>query len=117
MKIVRNDIIPAKGYKAMTVWPFIFVRRGSTFTPTDERHERIHGRQQVELLLLPFYILLVLFYLVGLLRHGNHRMAYRGTPFEAEAYMNENDTAYLDNRKWYAWTKYIGKKKYKKETT
>lgn len=28
MKIVYNNIIPFKGYLAMRVWPFVFVRKG-----------------------------------------------------------------------------------------
>jgi hypothetical protein len=44
MKIVRNSIIPFKGYKAMCVWPFIFVRKDCSFNEIDLNHENIHGR-------------------------------------------------------------------------
>jgi len=107
MLIVRNDIIPFDGYKAITLWPFIFVRTCSRFAPEDERHERIHGRQQAELLIVLFYALYALFYLYGLVRYHSHKKAYRSNPFEAEAYACEDDTDYLQHRKIYAWTKYF----------
>ena len=33
--------------------------------------------------------------------------AYRNISFEREAYSNEKDLSYLDNRKWFAWIRYI----------
>ena len=35
--------------------------------------------------------------------------SYRGNAMEQEAYTNEKDPDYLNNRKHYAWIKYIGK--------
>ena len=54
MFIVRNTLIPFPGYIAVTLWPFIFVRRKAwpRFTDDTLRHERIHGLQQVELLMV-----------------------------------------------------------------
>jgi hypothetical protein len=43
MIIVKNNIIPFKGYKAITLWPFIFVRKECSFDEIDLNHELIHG--------------------------------------------------------------------------
>jgi hypothetical protein len=29
MIVIENDIIPLKGYAAVTIWPFVFVRNGT----------------------------------------------------------------------------------------
>ena len=42
MLIIHNKLIPVKGFKAITLWPFIFVR--SSFNEIDLNHENIHGR-------------------------------------------------------------------------
>lgn len=43
---IYNNIIPFKGYKALVMWPLLFVRKGARFGEVDERHEKIHGEQQ-----------------------------------------------------------------------
>ena len=92
MKVISNHIIPFKGFKAITLWPFIFCR--SEMTEVDLNHENIHGRQQLELLLIGFYLI----YLVEWIFKG-----YRRISFEVEAYDNENNLDYLKTRKKYAW--------------
>ena len=96
MKIVRNNIIPFKGYKAITIWPFIFVRKECSFDEVDLNHENIHGKQQLELLIIFFYLI----YLVEWIIKG-----YRNISFEREAYGNEDNLNYLKTRKHYAWLK------------
>lgn len=70
-------------------------------------HERIHTRQQMELLFIPFYLLYILEWLIRLLQYRNHRQAYLNISFEREAYSHGNDLEYLKNRKKYAWLKYL----------
>ena len=112
MIIIRNSIIPFPGYKAMTIWPFIFVRRSAwaRYTYTTDRHERIHGRQQLELLLLPFYLWYVMEWLVRILILRDADRAYRSISFEQEAYDHERDADYLQQRRHYAWLKYLFKR-------
>lgn len=107
MIIIRNSVIPFKGFKAITLWPFIFVRNNASFTEADERHERIHGRQQVEMLLLPFLLWYGLEWLIRLIITGSTHRAYRDIGFEQEAYTNQNDEEYLNKRRLYAWFKYL----------
>ena len=131
MIIVRNTVIPFQGFIAITLWPFIFVRRQAwaRFTNDVIRHERIHGRQQVEmlavgaviatvlalcgagwwsLLALPLFLwLYVLEWLLAIVHYGSSRLAYRAISFEREAYANEHDPDYLKQRKPFAWLRYI----------
>ena len=66
--IIRNSLIPFGSFLAINLCGLIFVRRGYTFTPTDLNHERIHTRQQLELLFLPFFLLYILEWLFRLLQ-------------------------------------------------
>lgn len=91
MKIIKNNIIPFKGFKAVTIWPFIFVR--GSFNNIDLNHENIHGKQQIELLLIFFYII----YFIEWIFKG-----YRKISFEKEAFNNENNLDYLKQRKLFA---------------
>jgi len=45
MITIKNNIIPFKGFTAMTLWPFVFVRkdREQNYTHTAKNHEAIHG--------------------------------------------------------------------------
>ena len=54
MKVIYNKIIPFKGYKAITIWPFIFARK--KLSEIDINHEKIHLAQQLELLNLKFLL-------------------------------------------------------------
>jgi hypothetical protein len=58
-------------------------------------HEFIHFRQQIELLIIPFYILYLLNYLINLIRYHKHTEAYRNILFEREAYENDSNLSYL----------------------
>ena len=97
MLVIRNKLIPFKGFKAITIWPFIFVRKECSFDEVDLNHENIHGKQQLELLIIFFYLI----YLVELIIKG-----YRNISFEKEAYNNEDNLNYLKTRKHFAmWRK------------
>lgn len=62
MKIIYNNIIPLRGYDAMCIYPFIFVRndRRQYFTKKTETHECIHAYQQIETCVLFLLVLLLL---------------------------------------------------------
>ena len=92
--IVKNNIIPFKGYKAISIWPFIFCR--SDLNSVDLNHEKIHLAQQLELLVIPFYVI----YLVEWIFKK-----YRNISFEKEAYSNESNLDYLKTRKHYSMWK------------
>lgn len=73
-------------------------------------HERIHLRQQAELLILPFYIWYVLEYFIRLVRYKDKKRAYRNISFEREAYANEANPDYSKNRKFWAFLKFLNTK-------
>lgn len=96
--IIRSKIIPIKGFAAMAIFPFIFVRGDKKLSTKTLNHEWIHFSQQKELLIIPFYLIYFIFWLI---------YGYKEMPFEKEAYKNSSDENYLKNRKLYSWIKYI----------
>ena len=129
MKTVYNNIIPLKGFKAITIYPFVFVRKSARFTSTDEYHERIHAKQQKEcltvavpvaavlwaagcgawsLLALPlFFWWYIVEWLVRIVQYGSPHKAYRNISFEREAYQWQDNRYYLAMRPHFSWFRYI----------
>ncbi len=108
MKIVQNrfsDLILARGFAALTVWPFIFVRTDTVPTRQLLTHEEIHARQQLEMLWLPFFVWYGAEWLVRLC--VDRRTAYRNIAFEQEAYRNDWNEDYLTERKPYSWMRLL----------
>jgi hypothetical protein len=70
-------------------------------------HERIHWRQQLELLIVFFHILYLGEWLIRLITNPGN--AYRSISFEREAYANDDKPDYLEKRRPYAWVKYLFK--------
>ncbi len=91
--------------RAITLWPWIIFRDDADEVTIN--HERIHIRQQAELLVIPFYVLYAGFWLFYKLKGQTNSEAYMNIPFEKEAYANDEDRVYLLNRKWFSWKKYI----------
>ncbi len=105
--IVSKYLIP-KGFRGMTVFPFVVVRdQNAQDYLALMNHERIHLRQQLELLVLPFFVLYGLDYLAKLIRYRDKDKAYRNVVFEREAYQNENDLDYLKSRSFWKFLKYV----------
>lgn len=86
MKIIYNNIIPFKEFKAINLFGILFVRKGCKMSSIDINHERIHYAQMKELLYIPFYIIYFIEWLIRFLYLGNSYKAYRSTSFEVEAY-------------------------------
>lgn len=92
----------------MALYPFILLKHKQQ--KKDQvliNHERIHLRQQVELLIIPFYLLYLIHYLLNLVRFRNHDRAYFNIIFEKEAYACDKNLNYLKTRKFFAWVKYL----------
>lgn len=106
--IIRVPFLPATG---MALFPFILVKTAGLKTnKIILNHENIHLRQQLELLLLPFYLIYLLNYLLNLLYYLNHGRAYRNIVFEREAYTHERNLQYLPKRKLWAWISFFSRK-------
>ena len=69
-------------------------------------HEKIHLRQQLELLVLPFYVWYVLEFFVRYIRYKNWFMAYSNISFEREAYAKQSDYDYLKSRPLWSFLRY-----------
>lgn len=114
MKIIRNRWIPFKGFSAVNILGVIFVRKdlpteylsNLDWLETIVRHERIHTRQMVELLVIPFYLLYIIEWLVRLAIYRDADRAYRTITFEQEAYAHQDDPEYRLRRKPYAFLHY-----------
>ncbi|WP_264552073.1 hypothetical protein [Flavobacterium sp. N2038] len=105
--IVAKYLIP-KGYRGMAVFPFVVVKYG--FDKTNGifvNHEKIHLRQQLELLVIPFFVWYFAEFLIRLIQYKNKDLAYRNISFEREAYTNETNLNYLKNRSFFEVLNYI----------
>ena len=97
-----------KNYVGLSLWPFIFLKEGSLKTDgVLINHERIHLKQQRELLILPFYFLYISEWLLRSLLYLDSYRAYRNISFEREAYANEGDMQYLSTRKSFGFLDYL----------
>ena len=125
MRIVINNYIPFKGFKAITIWPLVFAR--TELKPDDERHEMIHGKQQKEMmwlgLWLGFAFLYGLMWLIEVVRclfdkkrgAGENlakkrklwKRAYKMIPFEREAFYGEDIEDFLEKRKLFNFIHFI----------
>lgn len=96
-------ILPSQNYRAMAIWPVIFVKEKSLLSDkTIMNHEKIHLAQQLELLVLPFYFIYFSEYVYYRLAKMNHDAAYRTISFEREAYEFDKNLNYLRKRKLWA---------------
>lgn len=107
MKIVRNNIIPFRGFRAINLFGILFVREAAEVTGTVINHERIHSMQMRETGYVLFYVWYFIEWLVRLALSGD---AYRSISFEREAYTNQTDFSYLERREPFAWVSYIKSK-------
>lgn len=107
MIVVVNRWLLRKGFAGMALWPFVIVRSSeSKKNPIFLNHERIHLRQQIELLVLPFFLWYALEFLFRWMQYKNRYQAYRNILFEREAYTNEKDLHYLKQRSFWNFLKY-----------
>lgn len=70
-------------------------------------HELIHWPQQLQLLIIIFYIWYLVEWLIRIPING--RKAYKNIVFEREAHFNEYNPDYLETRKFWAFLKYYNK--------
>ena len=105
--IVSRYLIP-KGFRGITMFPFIVVyeydlKQNSVII----NHEKIHIQQQIELLILPFFLLYGVEFLIKWIVYKDKNLAYRNISFEKEAYANEIELTYLKQRHFWSFLKFI----------
>lgn len=105
--IVTKYLIP-KGFAGLALFPFIFLKeKKHVHNVVMIQHEKIHIRQQIELLIVPFYVWYFVEFLFRYLQHKNKELAYRNISFEREAYQNESKIGFLEHRSFWNFLKYL----------
>lgn len=97
-----------KNFRGLTIFPFIFLKDKATReNQIVIFHERIHLRQQLEMLWIPFFLWYVIEFLIRWIKYKDAHRAYMNICFEREAYSNESNFDYLKKRRFWQFTKYL----------
>jgi hypothetical protein len=108
MILIVFKYLTPKGFRGLTFYPFVFLTdKEDTLNDVFVNHEKIHIRQQLELLVLFFYFFYLLEYLFRLIQYKDRKKAYFNISFEREAYSNEKDLNYLKKRSFLKFLKYV----------
>ncbi|QTD37429.1 hypothetical protein JL193_15260 [Polaribacter batillariae] len=107
MILISKHIVP-KGFIGITLFPFIFLKN-SRFKEHKVliNHEKIHLKQQLELLVFFFYVFYILEWFIKLLKYKSSYIAYKNISFEREAYEHEKNLNYIKNRTFWAFLNYL----------
>ena len=107
MIFISKHIVP-KNFVGITLFPFIFLKnKDLKHDRILINHEKIHLKQQQELFIIFFYFLYALEWLIKIIKYKNTNLAYQNLSFEREAYQNENNLLYLENRKFWSFINYF----------
>ncbi len=106
MIIVKNKIIPFGSYTTINLFGILFTK-SDYLSPMTINHERIHTKQMLELLIVGYYLWYIIEYIIVRFCHRKQNNAYHDISFEEEAHNNDTNLHYLDNRKHFAWWKYV----------
>lgn len=108
MLVVFNKYLVPKMADAIALYPFVFVkRRDLKEHKILMNHERIHLKQQIEMLIVFFYIWYLIEFFVRLIQYKKWHLAYKNISFERECYQNQHNLKYLDFRRFYSWLQYL----------
>lgn len=93
---------------AIALYPFVFFRNKELLKVKSLlNHERIHLRQQIEMLIVFFYLFYAIEFFVRLIRYRSRYEAYKNISFEREAFDNQTDLGYLRKRQLWAFKNYL----------
>lgn len=117
LKLAYSNFLVPSGYYAITLFGYLVRRKKYKDTLVGPRtwiHENTHHFQAMDFGLgfFGYFIFYILYGLEWILKLpfavAGYRI-YRSLSFEIEAYTNEKNQNYLEERKRFAWTKYIFK--------
>lgn len=112
VKILGRLISLGDNAMAITLYPFIFIRKDKRNFEELVRHETIHIFQQLELLIIGAWVLFISEYLYAkYIKKFDARQSYYFTAMEQEAHINAINETYLTTRKPYSVFKYVFNKK------
>lgn len=107
MIIVFRTLLKNTKINGITLFPFILLRNKSDRkNAVLINHEKIHLRQQLELLVIFFYLWYIIEYFYWFLKYKNNMKAYHSISFEKEAFAKESDMDYLKTRPFWNFLKY-----------
>lgn len=108
MIVLILKYLTPKGFRGITIFPFILLtHREDRGDGVVMNHEKIHIRQQLEMLVVPFFLWYGMEFLIRWIQFKNRFVAYRNISFEREAYANEKDLHYLKQRSFWGFLKYV----------
>ena len=108
MILIVFKYLTPRGFRGLTFYPFVFLAdKDDKLNEVFINHEKIHIRQQLELLIVPFYLWYFTEYLFRLLQFRNRKKAYYAISFERESYANEKDLEYLKSRPFWGFMRYV----------
>lgn len=108
MPVILNKLLPiGKKFHAINLFGIVFAK--GECSKVTLNHEKIHTRQMLELMIIPFYLFYILEWLVKIINYRNNYEAYKKISFEREAYKHQNDLEYLKKRRPYEFVKYLKK--------
>ncbi len=108
MFVVVLSWLFAKNFRGLAIYPFIFLRDKQLKENLKIiNHEKIHLRQQLELLWIFFFLWYGIEFLIRWIQFKNPNAAYLNISFEKEAYANEIDLEYLKKRKLWSFIHYL----------
>jgi hypothetical protein len=99
--------IPLPKIDGIALWPFVLIASKEANSIV-LNHERIHLRQQIEMLVLPFYVWYLAEWILYYFKFKDWDKAYRHISFEKEAYKNDRNLNYLKTRRFWGFLKYLG---------
>ena len=91
----------------MVLFPFVLLNPFVHISERTINHERVHVKQALEMLVIPFYVWYLIELVVRAIQYRDWNKGYCNISFEREAYGNDLNLDYLTQRKWYAWIKYL----------
>ncbi len=107
MLIFSKFLFPSS-FNALAIWPFIILKDKDLRNDIILlNHEKIHLRQQLEMLWLGFFIFYMIEFFIKLIIYKKPKVAYQNLCFEREAYINEQNLNYIRERKPWYFLKYL----------
>lgn len=95
-------------FNAITIWPFIILKDKKLVNDKIViNRDKIHLKQQIEMLIIGFYLWYIIEFLIRLLIYKKWMKAYYGISFEREVYENEQNLVYIRGREFWSFLKYL----------
>ncbi len=114
MVLIIPFILPST-FNALAVWPFIILKEPKLKSDVVLlHHERIHLRQQIELLWVFFFLIYLVEFVTKIIIYKEPKQAYLNISFEREAYAHEYDLDYVRRKPLWSFTAYLFEPRSKK---